>query len=261
MLSRHIPTCPPIRERRALRNIGNFVHRIQFPVFIRRHRPHKMPRHSQRPLRPVALHAVLVPREFRLPHLLLLDAVKHPALLRIHRRHLHQRSARDIADVNLVVEIQRTRIRRRNQLSLKRTFRKHQHLRRLRNPKRIENSRQVTKLVIPSQLHLPRIQSALQSRHRIIRRRLRVSDRLLIVFELLPRALKVFRPRTRRQQDRQRRREIKAISNHEASFTPTLANQATQILRNTAHSLQSAGLNESDKSPAHFASDSAGLSN
>ena len=191
--ARDVPAGPALGERRAVVDVADFLRCVQLAGQIRGHRAQDVAGHTERTLAAVALQAVGGARELRLAHFFLFQRVENRAEFRIDRRDFHDRRAHDVADVDVVVEIKRTRIFRRDVAALERGFREDQRLRRARHLERVEQAGQVAKSVVPRQLHLARLDAPREPRHGIVRRAGAVADGLRVVLERVRGALEILR--------------------------------------------------------------------
>ena len=193
VLSGDIPAGPAVGERRAVVDVADFARRLQLAARVRGHGAQDVAGHAERALAAVALQAVRGARELRLAHLFLLQRVENAAEFRIDGGDLHDRRARDVTDVDVVAEIKRARILRRDGAALERGFREDDGLRGARHMERVEEAGEVAEGVVPRELHLARLDAPGEPRHGIVRLARAVAHRRGVVFERVGGALEIFR--------------------------------------------------------------------
>ena len=186
-----IPASPALSQRRAVIDVAELILRIQLTGFVGADRTHQVPWHAEAPRRRVTAQTVRLAGELRLARGKLFDAVEDRAKLRIDRAQFHDWCARNVAEIHIVVEVDRPRILRRDIGALERSLREDEHLRTRRHLQRAEQCRQPTPLVVELQFRFRRIEPLLQVRDRIARDRRAVADGRLVVRHQVGRALEV----------------------------------------------------------------------
>ena len=123
---------------------------------------------------------VALPHKLRLVIRFLVERVKGDAELGVGRRDLDHFAAETEADVDIVVEVERSRRLRRDPFALETRLREYEHLRRKRDVQFLEHRWQVAVVVHELQLALPCIDPLLERGDDVLGLRGLVIDRLAL---------------------------------------------------------------------------------
>ncbi len=190
--ARDIPAAPAVFERRAVVHLGNTRDEVNDALLVSFERADEMAGHAHCLRGRMAFETLVVADELRLVAGGLLQRVEDAAKLRVHLADFHDRRVGNPADVNVVVEKNRTRRLRRNALALKRGFREEQRLRLGRNlQRRQQRVAPAARSGVELELHLAPVDAVLQAHDGAGGRRLVVADGVFLKGHHVRRTLKI----------------------------------------------------------------------